>query len=143
MATTINVKRTVKHLCWSDIVILLNLSLTLSPRLSIHMTCLSIPEVSSLAHPVGNPSHVACAVEIHIKKLLGVILWFVILDYKMICLILPEYHWIIDCDCFDKVSLLGLCVRIRMTLMAIRATADSDLAQEQAASGQTGTWIWH
>ena len=59
-------------------VILLNLSLTLSPGLSIlaghmHITCLSIPgegsnsvalpEVSSIADPVGNLSHVACAVE--------------------------------------------------------------------------------
>ena len=40
------------------------------------------------------------------------------------------------------VGLRSLCERIRMTLMAIRATADSDLLQERAASGQTA-WIWH
>ena len=44
----------------------------------MHITCLSIPgegsdsvdlpEVSSIAHPVGNPSHVACAVEYILKN---------------------------------------------------------------------------
>ena len=49
-------------------------------------------------------------------------------------------HW--DVLTNLKVGLLGLCVRIRMTLMAIRETADSDLAQEQAASGQAAQ-IWY
>ena len=41
------------------------------------------------------------------------------------------------------VSLLGLCVRIRMTMKAIRATADSDLlhVSEQPVARQHGSGI--